>query len=257
MNNNNDGITFLSEPMQVNMADDWYSHVSAEHFWIKRRQNVLLHLLKNTDAIHARWLDVGCGSGIFQQFLVDKFQVKAFGADLNIYPLRMNPAEKHLTLCYDINDRNPSLEESFDVVSILDVIEHIEDDETFLDSILFHLKPGGLIIGNVPAFNLLFSRYDTTAGHQRRYSIKNLKSYLGARESVSLEAWTYWGMSLLPVLLLRTLLTCRGDDAKVMRTGFLPPNRLAEKLLDLLSRLERLDNTFFGTSLAFIFRKNF
>jgi 2-polyprenyl-3-methyl-5-hydroxy-6-metoxy-1,4-benzoquinol methylase len=255
MNNNNDGITFLSEPMQVNMADDWYSHVSAEHFWIKRRQNVLLHLLKNTDLNQRRWLDVGCGTGDFQHFLYTSFRISAFGADLNLHPLQRNTSGKQFTLCYDINERAPQLEASFDIISILDVIEHITDDQTFFESLLFHLKPGGIIIGNVPAFEIFFSKYDRLVGHERRYSIQTLKRYLAGRSTATLKSWTYWGMPLVPIILARKILSRFANDDVLVKNGILPPTPLVASVLSNLSRMEKLSNHFFGTSLAFIFEK--
>lgn len=256
MNDSKDEITFISEPMQVSMADAWYSQVSDNHFWIRRRQDVLLHLLKDTDLDQQRWLDVGCGTGNFQNFLYRSFGLKAFGADLNHLPLRENTSGKQFTLCYDINERSPQFKASFDIISILDVIEHIEDDQKFFDSLLFHLKPGGIIVGNVPALKFLFSNYDTLMGHQRRYTIRTLEKYLDGRSALTLKAWTYWGMPLVPILVARKYIIKPENEEAAVRRGFSPPTPMVGRLLTSLSKMEKLTNHWFGTSLAFIFEKS-
>ena len=57
----------------------------------------------------------------------------------------------------------------FDAAFLSNVLEHIEDDVTALDSIRKVLRPGGRVIVFSPAFDLLYSRFDATVGHHHRY----------------------------------------------------------------------------------------
>jgi hypothetical protein len=60
---------------------------------------------------------------------------------------------------------------TFDVVLMLDVLEHVDDDRTFLTEMVKGcVAEGGLVLLSVPAWPLLFSRHDTFLGHHRRYT---------------------------------------------------------------------------------------
>jgi hypothetical protein len=59
----------------------------------------------------------------------------------------------------------------FDIVLMLDVIEHVSDDHEFLGGLVAQsLAPGGLVLVSVPAWQMLFSAHDLALKHYRRYS---------------------------------------------------------------------------------------
>ena len=61
-------------------------------------------------------------------------------------------------------------EECFDAILYIDVLEHIEDDQAELERVTAHLKPGGFLIVLAPAHQWLFSPFDRSIGHYRRYN---------------------------------------------------------------------------------------
>ncbi len=63
-----------------------------------------------------------------------------------------------------------------DVVAVLDVLEHIEDDAEFLAGLVASMKPGATLVVTVPALQGLWSEWDVRLGHHRRYN----RSGLGA-----------------------------------------------------------------------------
>ena len=65
-------------------------------------------------------------------------------------------------------------EERFDAILYIDVLEHIEDDRSELARAAAHLKPGGCLVVLSPAHNWLFSRFDASIGHFRRYTKSTL-----------------------------------------------------------------------------------
>jgi SAM-dependent methyltransferase len=256
MNPTDQDITFLSPAAAVHMADEWFQCISPDHFWIRRRAEVVDDLYRETATPHPEWLDVGCGTGLFQAHLREKHGIEARGVDLNLAALRQNRSGRSHVFCYDINDRDPGLKEAFDIISLLDVLEHIEDEDGFLLSLLFHLRPGGRLIGNVPAFNRFYSRYDKVAGHQRRYSFRDLERLTHRIPGVAIEAWTYWGGPLLPLLVARNLLVSFTPEDSVIETGFSVRSRGINGFLRFLSTLEGRRNLLCGTSLAFVLRKH-
>lgn len=57
----------------------------------------------------------------------------------------------------------------FDAILYIDVLEHIEDDQAEVQRAAYHLKPGGVLIVLAPAHQWLFSPFDRSIGHYRRY----------------------------------------------------------------------------------------
>jgi SAM-dependent methyltransferase len=64
----------------------------------------------------------------------------------------------------------------FDTIIYIDVLEHIEDDRAELRRAVRHLAPGGTLIVLAPAFQFLFSEFDRSIGHQRRYTARSLSA---------------------------------------------------------------------------------
>jgi SAM-dependent methyltransferase len=68
------------------------------------------------------------------------------------------------------------LEETFDAVLYIDVLEHIEDDQEELAAAATHLRPGGLLIILAPAHQWLYTPFDKQIGHYRRYTKESLST---------------------------------------------------------------------------------
>jgi SAM-dependent methyltransferase len=64
----------------------------------------------------------------------------------------------------------------FDVVTLCDVIEHMEDDRQALEAVWQALQPGGVVLVTVPALRSLWSSHDTVNHHFRRYRLSDLRS---------------------------------------------------------------------------------
>ncbi len=113
----------------------------------------------------------------------------------------------------DISEKRPEFRELYDVIILFDVVEHIEPTRPFLQAALFHLKPGGVVLVNVPALQGLFSVYDTVAGHYRRYTLDTLAAEFASFD-VSVVDRVYWGFSMVPLLWLRKQVLRRQTDEK-------------------------------------------
>lgn len=138
---------------------------------------------------------------------------------------------------------------------MFDVIEHIDDQDSFMESVLYHLKPGGILAINVTALQSLFSQYDIAAGHIRRYRIHEFDS-IETKHNLESILKTYWGFSFLPLLIIRKwLLKISETNKRTIYSGFSPRSKLANKLLFWLSQLEVIPQTIIGTSLMILYRK--
>jgi 2-polyprenyl-3-methyl-5-hydroxy-6-metoxy-1,4-benzoquinol methylase len=251
-------IRYRSKPSSVNMDDVWYDLANIDHFWVTHRFNVLSSLFKSLKFINpsSKIADIGCGHGLLQKQLGDHFGWAVDGYDLNHFALRNSLATNHPLVFYDINERHEDLANYYDVVFLFDVIEHIDDERAFLDSVKFHLKPGGYLIVNVPTGPFLFSRYDKVVGHFRRYTSQALKS-LFRQSGYSLVSSTNWGLPYIPLILLRkAMLTLQPElsDLEIMKTGFKPPSASLNSLFALISTFDIIPNHFIGSSLMSVYR---
>ena len=120
-------------------------------------------------------LEIGCSSGKMLEKLIHHFpEAKLVGADVVKQPL-FELAEKVdiPLLSFDLL-KNPLPSNIFDVVVILNVLEHIEDDLKALQNINNLLTDNGILIFEVPAFQFLYDGYDRDLCHFRRYSRNQL-----------------------------------------------------------------------------------
>src|SRR5262249_37753835 len=135
------------------------------------------------------------------------------------------------------------------------VIEHIKDPIAFLNAAAYYSKPTGVVVVNVPSVPSLASAYDKAVGHLRRYTKSSLRQDVSEAglETISIA---YWGMSLLPLLALRKLLTSFTKSENVIARGFNPPGRLADKILRMAmtAELAVANDVPWGTSLVAVAR---
>jgi 2-polyprenyl-3-methyl-5-hydroxy-6-metoxy-1,4-benzoquinol methylase len=249
-------ITYLSAPASVSMADRWFEIASIDHFWIRRRFEVLQHLGDNFIPAAKHIAEIGCGHGLLQLQIENEYGKEVTGFDLNEVALKQNISRISKVCCYDIFQQLPSLRQSFDVIFLFDVLEHISDQSSFLNAALFHLAPQGKLVINVPAGQWAFSKYDEAAGHVRRYSIETLREVASASH-LRLQNWTYWGLPLIPTLLVRKLwLVGQHDQSRIISSGFDSRSSTINQMLLMLSRCESLPQKFLGTSLMAVFENS-
>jgi SAM-dependent methyltransferase len=245
----------ISTPQKVSMGDAYYDSATASHFWIRWRFGVLKKMHHLLPGAGASILEVGCGNGIVLRQLTEDFEYVADGCDLNSHILEGIDAGNGRLLYYDILDLDPELTGRYEAVFLMDVIEHVEEDLSFLRAACAHVKKNGLVVINVPASPVLFSRYDIACGHKRRYTKRSLRKLMLAA-GLELLVVNYWGGLLFPLLLLRRLVLMFSNPDTAFRQGFDPPGRFSHWILQQCRRAE-LALPFsppFGTSLTAIAR---
>lgn len=194
--------------------------------------------------------EIGCGSGLLQKEIEDRYSKAVTGFDLNELALRQNVSRISPIYCYDIHQRNPEFRGRFDLALLFDVLEHIEDESGFLQAVKFHLNQSGTLLINVPAHQFLYSDYDRAAGHVRRYSLNQLIK-VAAENGFKVREATYWGLPLFPLLALRKPLKLAANDA---RAGFDSRGKVPNSVLSLIARCEKVPQTFLGTSVMAVFQ---
>lgn len=233
-------IEFLSPVRPTGFPNEWYEMAKEDHFWVRWRTAVALATLdrfgpRREDALLA--LDIGCGAGQLREQLEAATRWTIDITDLNVTALEAAKPGRGRVLYYDATEKAAPMIGRYDAVFLFDVIEHVEPARELVSAALAHLRPGGRLLVNVPALPVLFSAYDAAQGHRRRYTPASLATEL-AGLPCHVESITYWGTSLVPLLLARKLLLGSRPLPDTMRTGFQPPGKLVNELLKRVMRAE-------------------
>lgn len=244
-------ITYLSPATPVSMGDWWFEIATEDHFWIRRRFAVLRRLADSVLREARAAAEIGCGNGLLQKEVEDCYRISVTGFDLNEFALRKNVSRVSPLYCYDIHQRNREFGEHFDLLLLFDVLEHIDEESVFLQSVNYHLAHSGTLIINVPAHRFFHSDYDRAAGHIRRYSRGHLAK-VAEENGFEVCAMTYWGLPLVPLLLARKAISMRSSDGKA---GFDTRGNVINSLLWSLAQCEPVPQKFLGTSLMAVLKK--
>lgn len=249
-------LIYLSQTEAVSMSDEWFDYADTQHFWAVWRYEALKKALRGELSSGKKILEIGCGSGLFLRQLEKDLHIVADGCDLNVAALERAADVSGKLFVYNILDRHPSMKAQYDMVMLLDVLEHIADDSAFLQAAADCLRPGGILVVAVPAHPWLFSVYDRKVGHQRRYSKLQLYSLLSHFNNEK-PAISFWGFALLPLLMLRKMLLPLIPEKRTVSSGFRLPFSWLNKLVLEVMRLELLlpAKWLTGISLTGIVRK--
>jgi 2-polyprenyl-3-methyl-5-hydroxy-6-metoxy-1,4-benzoquinol methylase len=247
-------IEYLTSPAQVSMSDGYFELASLEHFWVRRRFEVFRKLAGDLVNRAREIAEIGCGQGLLQRQVEETYGRPVTGFDLNENGLKHNLSQCSRVICYDVFQRAAEFEQRFDLIFLWDVLEHIGNEDSFLQAVRFHLARGGNVVFNVPAGEWAFSGYDTAAGHFRRYSKRSFLSVI-QRNGLQVTKWTYWGLPLMPTLLFRRLfLPAKEIHEQHYSRGFGAGNRIVNDMLGVVARLEIIPQGIGGTSLMTVVR---
>ena len=130
-----------------------------------------------TNGLPVRVLDIGSGDCWFAENLLLKLPK---GSQITCSDLNFSDEDLALNHANNLIKTRDIPEQTYDIVIMLDVLEHIEDDSDFLQKkVLPRLKPESRIVISVPAHQSLFTSHDTFLGHYRRYSRRQLLDVSG------------------------------------------------------------------------------
>ena len=146
------------------------------HAWFAGRTRAILKYLDaelgaNGSARTRRVLDIGGGAGNMAHHLAHYGEVVSI--DYNPRPIPV-AQRRGVTVLQGSGDCLPFPDETFDLIALLDTVEHIPDELGVFDECARVLKPGGVLLVTVPAFMWLWSYNDEINAHQRRYTAGEL-----------------------------------------------------------------------------------
>jgi SAM-dependent methyltransferase len=168
-----------------------------KHWWFAGRTWSLLHMVDRIVRPNGeqRVLDVGCGAGNMFHHLARYGAVT--GVDNNPKPLAI-ARERGYDVREGTAEHLPFDGESFDLIFLLDTVEHCDDDEAVLRECSRVCAPGGHLVITVPALMWLWSHNDELNAHRRRYNARGLRAKLG-QAGFRVRRMTYNNFLLFPM----------------------------------------------------------
>lgn len=194
-----------------------FASLQKDHFWFIGRRQIFFDLLRREvgPGNDRQILEIGCGAGGMLSALTEFGTVH--GMDVASDYVRFCAERQPARMLTGSGDALPFADQSFDIIALFDVIEHIPDERKTLAEVKRVLKPGGTVFISVPAYQFLYSQNDRVVHHQRRYTARHLRARL--REAgLRSKKVSYFNTLLFP-LILAAVLALKAKD----RLFGLPP----------------------------------
>lgn len=196
------------------------------HWWYRERRAVLARVVADLPPGSA--LDVGAAGGGNTQVLTGlgwSAVALEYSRDGALVAEQRGLPTLRADACH-----LPFADESLDLVTALDVLEHLEDDAAAAAEIRRVLRPGGRLVVTVPVDPRLWSAHDEAVGHVRRYTRSSLLALL-VRAGLEVESARSWMVLLRPAVALARRRSTGSDLDE--------PSRVVNAVLGGIVRLER------------------
>lgn len=228
-------INALSHYLGPNEYEYMYE-LENSHWWFVSRRNLVAHLIKSLEIPSPTILDAGSGTG--GNLLALNKLGRAFGIDIAPQAIEFCKKRKLENISQCPVEEIKYKDKTFDVITCLDLLEHVPNAVGALRELKRVLKDGGKIIITVPAFKILWSQHDEALCHLRRYEKDSLVRDV-QEAGLKVEKLNYFFvtsfMVVAPIRIMRRFLVSR--HTLVSDTTTLPP-KLLNNLLKILFTLE-------------------
>ena len=199
------------------IANQQFLELEDRHWWLRGRRRIFFHLLDKAmgNTSNRRVLDVGCGAGGMMERL--QRYGPTWGIDLSNEMVRQCRVRGFKNVLAASATELPMIDEFFDLVTLFDCLEHIDDDQAALSEARRVLIPRGLLFVSAPAYQFLYAQNDRLAHHKRRYTLSALHSMIH-RTGFEVIHSSYINFWLFPII-LPTVLLLKLKDRVISSNG--------------------------------------
>lgn len=204
------------------------------HWWFAARRKILDRMLATLPLPeNPKILEAGCGTGGNLGMLARYGKVYAMEA--NAEALAFSAAKGIAQVSAGrLPNPIPFDGQQFDLIALLDVLEHLDEDAASLSALRQRLKPGGWLLLTVPAHPFLWSRHDELHHHKRRYVAQDLRNLLND-SGYQISYFSYFNTWLFPLIAAARLAGLGDND----NGDAVMPNKFANTLLTKIFASER------------------
>jgi 2-polyprenyl-3-methyl-5-hydroxy-6-metoxy-1,4-benzoquinol methylase len=219
-------------------AYDRHYELDTRHFWRIAKRRLVLECIHRylPPATDRQVLDIGGACSVISTQLEQFGRVTVVEPDAECVALARSELGIEAivgALPHDVHVTGP-----FDLIALLDVLEHIDDDVASLRTIHDLLRPGGMLVLTVPACQWLWSPHDSVLHHYRRYSRKRLSQLLSAT-GMHVQRISYYTGFLFPAVAAQRLSYRLLHSGKPPKYRVHVPNRYVNSALDIVMTCER------------------
>jgi len=230
--------------------------LDGQHWWFTARRRILDGVIERVvrPPRDARILELGAGTGHNLAMLSRFGQVEASELD----PVARDLAGERLgrpVVEAALPDLSMFPEATYDLIALLDVLEHVTDDRATLEAIRERLKPGGALLLTVPINPWMWSAHDVAHHHHRRYRRREIRDLArSAGYEIGLLS-PFNSLLFPPIAAVRLLgkLTHKDDSDDAMPPA--PVNKLLDAIFGLERALIGRVPLPFGVSLVAVLRR--
>lgn len=179
---------------------DRMAELDQDHWWFLARRRILKSLIERVvcPPAGARILEVGCGTGHNLAMLKSFGHLEASELDRCARALANKRLPRKVKEA-KLPDLSKFERNGYDLIALLDVLEHVSDDLGSLRAIHRRLKPGGALLMTVPANPWMWSAHDAAHHHCRRYTRQQLER-LFLRSGLEIQLLSYFNTLLFPLV---------------------------------------------------------
>jgi SAM-dependent methyltransferase len=237
---------------------DEYARIQGQHWWFRGRRRVVGALLDaslDRGGARPRILDVGCGTGAMLPLLAEYGETRGVDSEPAAVDYCRTQGERvELASAVEL----PFADESFELVTMLDIVEHVDDEAGALSEAARVLVPDGLALVTVPAYQWMWGAQDEISHHRRRYTRARLRAALAGADLRTLRAGYFNTILFPPIAAVRLARRLRdhpatGSDVELTRPGRL--NELLTRVFGLEATLVRRADPPFGVSAFAVARR--
>lgn len=229
-----------------------------DYWWFVARRSLVEEIVKTETSHHKEpnIFDVGCGTGA--NLAAFSRYGKSFGIDMATDAIKFCRSRGLNNLVQSKVESLAYPSDVFDVVTALDVLEHIDDDLAAMQELYRVCKPGGMLLVTVPAYGFLWSEHDEALHHRRRYAAYELRNKL-TLTGFNIERCSYFiTIFFFPILFIRILQGIFKKSTHPKTSHIELPNVVNQLLIGILAfeqLLFKFINLPFGVSIVCTARK--
>jgi SAM-dependent methyltransferase len=241
------------------MDKELYAQLSLnedKHWWFVGRRKIIEAVLDKffKKSSSNNILEIGCGTGGNLALLSTYGKLTAvelfdeaieIATKKNICPIHKGSIPGNL-----------ELEDKFDLICMLDVLEHIEDDSAAANYLASQLNPNGMLLMTVPAYMFLWSAHDEIHHHKRRYTRSGLEAII-INSGLKMKYSSYFNTFLFPIIFLARLAGKLLNKAEASDVSMPSPivNLALQSIFQLEKFMLKMTALPFGVSILVIAEK--